>query len=95
MEAMAKEQERTNDSAMPYWDAVAMHEDAATKKTRWTRVGRAFVNRDGSYTVYLDALPTGGKMQLRPHRELRWPEPPPAQGAEPWSRAPQSREIAR
>ena len=34
-------------------------------KTFWMRVGSAFVNRDGSTNVYLDAYPTSGKLHLR------------------------------
>lgn len=33
--------------------------------TRWIRVGVAFINRDGSETVYLDAVPLSGKLQIR------------------------------
>ncbi len=36
-----------------------------TGKTYWMRVGAAFVNRDGSTNVYLDAYPTNGKLQIR------------------------------
>lgn len=35
-------------------------------KTFWIRVGSAFINRDGSTNVYLDAYPTSGKLQIRP-----------------------------
>jgi hypothetical protein len=35
------------------------------KKTFWTRVGVAFVNRDGSITIKLDALPLSGTLQVR------------------------------
>jgi hypothetical protein len=35
------------------------------KKTYWMRIGIAFVNRDGSTNVYLDAAPTNGKLQIR------------------------------
>ena len=35
-------------------------------KTFWIRVGNAFVNRDGSTNIYLNAYPTSGKLQLRP-----------------------------
>ena len=35
------------------------------EKTYWTKVGSAFVNRDGSTTVLLDALPLNGKLQIR------------------------------
>lgn len=31
----------------------------------WVRVGAAFVNRDGSLTVRLDAMPVNGKLQIR------------------------------
>lgn len=31
----------------------------------WIRIGRAFENRDGSTTVYLDALPVNGLLQIR------------------------------
>lgn len=34
-------------------------------KTFWLRVGSAFTNRDGSFNVYLDALPTNNKLQIR------------------------------
>ena len=35
-------------------------------KTYWMRVGSAFLNRDGSTNVYLNAYPTSGKLQIRP-----------------------------
>lgn len=38
-------------------------------KSRWTRVGSAFENRDGSITVLLDALPVNGKVILQVPRE--------------------------
>ena len=31
----------------------------------WVRVGAAFVNRDGSLNVRLDAMPVNGKLQIR------------------------------
>lgn len=34
-------------------------------KTFWMRVGNAFINRDGSTNVYLNAYPTSGKLQIR------------------------------
>lgn len=43
-------------------------EDPATgkKRTKWTRIGRAFQNRDGSTTLLLDAFPIGSaKLQIR------------------------------
>lgn len=42
---------------------VADHDDG---RSSWTRVGTAFENSDGSYTVRLSALPVGGgRMSLR------------------------------
>lgn len=35
------------------------------KLSIWTRIGAAFVNRDGSINVYLDALPVDGKLHIR------------------------------
>jgi hypothetical protein len=43
-------------------------EDPTTgrRRTRWTRIGRAFENRDGSTTLLLDAFPIGtSKIQVR------------------------------
>ena len=34
-------------------------------KTWWLRIGSAYINADGSTNVYLDALPTNGKLQIR------------------------------
>jgi hypothetical protein len=35
------------------------------EKTFWTRIGSAWVNRDGSINVQMDALPISGKIQIR------------------------------
>jgi len=35
------------------------------KATHWIRVGTAFPNRDQSFNLYLDVLPTNGKLQMR------------------------------
>jgi len=34
-------------------------------KSYWTRVGVGFVNRDGSITLRLDAIPINGQLQVR------------------------------
>ncbi len=40
--------------------------DETKTYTRWVRVGRAFVNRDGSMNLLLDAFPIGtNKLQVR------------------------------
>ena len=38
-------------------------------KSHWTRIGMAFVNKDGSLNVYLDALPLDGKLQIRDRKK--------------------------
>ena len=35
------------------------------KKDLWLRIGSAFINKDGSINVKLNALPMSGKLQLR------------------------------
>jgi hypothetical protein len=39
------------------------------KKTIWQRVGAAYVNRDGSLNLILDAIPLTGKCQVREDRD--------------------------
>lgn len=34
----------------------------------WVRIGVAFVNRDGSLTVRLDAVPVNGRLQIRDYQ---------------------------
>jgi len=43
----------------------------ASGKAFWKNIGRAFTNRDGSINVLLDALPMGGKLQIREPRAPR------------------------
>ncbi|HXN31039.1 MAG TPA: hypothetical protein VN894_04225 [Polyangiaceae bacterium] len=44
--------------------------DRGQGKSYWTRVGVGFVNRDGSITLRLDAIPINGTLQVR-----EWQEP--------------------
>lgn len=37
----------------------------------WSEVGRAYVNADDSITVYLEAVPVSGKLQIREPRLRR------------------------
>lgn len=39
--------------------------EKAGDKAYWLRIGWAHVNRDGSFNLHLDALPTNGKLQVR------------------------------
>lgn len=38
-------------------------------RENWTRIGVAFVNRDGSFKVRLDATPVNGELVIRRHEE--------------------------
>ena len=59
-------------------------------KSIWVRIGVGFVNKDGSWNLHLDAVPTNGKLQVRewePYdrdRERRSDAPaPPQDGTQP------------
>ncbi len=49
--------------------------DREGKKAIWLKVGIAFVNRDGSYNVVLDALPINGKLHIRDFMEREEEQP--------------------
>lgn len=40
-------------------DAICGTKSKDGQKTYWTKVGSAFPNKNGGYTLYLDYLPTG------------------------------------
>jgi hypothetical protein len=53
----------------------AINEKDGDRGTWWQKIGMAFTNRDGSTSIYLDALPLGtNKLQVREQRD----EPRPA-----------------
>lgn len=62
----------SNGRAKP-WGAF----NIVTRGTRnfWNRVGTAYRNHDGSYNIYLDALPRDGKIQIREATERDHKEP--------------------
>jgi hypothetical protein len=41
------------------------------KKSIWMKVGTAFVNKDGSINVLLDALPVDGRLHIREEKPKR------------------------
>ena len=47
------------------WAAYNIIDRGEGKPRIWSRVGSAFVNRDGSINIILDSLPLGGKIQIR------------------------------
>lgn len=59
------------------YDAMTVVEYGQEGKSRWTKIGAAFVNENGSIGVQLDALPVNGKIILqiplsKEEREQRW-----------------------
>jgi hypothetical protein len=58
--------EQTSKTMKVVWTVV----DRGQGKSYWTRVGVGFVNRDGSLTLRLDAIPLNGSLQVR-----EWQEP--------------------
>lgn len=44
------------------------------KKSLWTKIGSAFVNKDGSINAILEALPVDGRLHIRDPREQRTKE---------------------
>jgi hypothetical protein len=47
------------------WTVVERGQANGVTKSYWTRVGVGFVNRDGSLTLKLDAIPLSGSLQVR------------------------------
>jgi hypothetical protein len=72
-------EEQSNKTMKVVWTVV----DRGQGKSFWTRVGVGFVNRDGSLTLRLDAVPINGTLQVR-----EWQEPYDrrAEPAEPGAR---------
>jgi hypothetical protein len=57
--------------------------DETKTLTRWVRIGAAFVNRDGSMNLYLDAFPIGtNKLQVREDDRTAAPGPRRSGGLE-------------
>lgn len=52
-----------SDSKM-VWDAYQITEKEEGK-TYWNKIGVAFLNKDDSINIFLDAFPKDGKVQLR------------------------------
>ena len=43
--------------------------DGKDGKSRWVRIGAAFVNRDGSLNAFLNAFPIDGKIHIRDRKK--------------------------
>ncbi len=47
------------------WKAVYSVVERGKGRRSWVRIGTAFQNRDGSWTIRLDAVPLSGQLQVR------------------------------
>jgi hypothetical protein len=56
------------------WIAYNIIDKPGLRNRIWSRVGMAWLNRDGSINVVLDSLPLGGRIQLREDDRDRKPE---------------------
>lgn len=56
-------------------------------KSFWTRVGVAFENRDGSWSLIFAAYPVNGRVQMR--------DPSPREDGDDARRAPEARDTRR
>ena len=59
----------TNSKMMDVYTIIERQNTDHNNRNFWMKLGVCFTNRDGSYNVYLDALPTNGKLQIRPREE--------------------------
>lgn len=53
---------RTDSNRMYVYSII---EREGNNKPFWLRIGTCFPNRDGSFNVFLDALPRTGKLNIR------------------------------
>jgi hypothetical protein len=61
---MENEQQKTVGGGSKPWAAYNIIKREGGKNI-WSRVGSAFKNRDGSFNLFLDAFPVGGKLNIR------------------------------
>lgn len=52
-------------NVMHLWMVEDVAQRDGANKSYWTKVGVAFENRDGSYSLQLSALPVNGRLQMR------------------------------
>ena len=74
----------TNGPAGKRLAVYAINEKDGERGAWWQKIGTAFTNRDGSISIYLDALPLGtNKLQVREPRDEAKPgtSAAPANGA--------------
>lgn len=48
------------------WEVYTIVDKEGFEKSFWVKVGAMFPNRDGTFNIYLDALPINGRLHARP-----------------------------
>ena len=76
------------------WTIVERAQQGGPTKSYWTRVGVGFVNRDGSLTLRLDAIPLGGTLQVREWQDPLERRPDGPDSARPRLRPPSAGDSA-
>lgn len=51
-------------------DVYAISDRGENEKSTWSKIGVAFVNRDESLNVILDAIPLTGKIHIRDRKSI-------------------------
>jgi hypothetical protein len=64
----SSEKEAKMEASSKKMQAVYTVVPRAEGRDLWLRIGSAFPNRDGSLTVYLDAVPINGRLQIREYQ---------------------------
>ena len=64
------------------WGAWNIIERKGLEKAIWSRVGCAWKNQDGSFSIVLDSFPIGDKVHIREEREGDGQRPPYQQRGE-------------
>jgi len=57
-----KEKDMSN---LPTHAVYSIKDRGEDQKAYWLKIGSAWTNKDGSFNVVLDALPTDGKLHIR------------------------------
>lgn len=61
------EQETSNSKVLDVFNIL----EGKDGKSRWVKIGTAFINKDGSINAFLDVFPRDGKLQIRQRGRLK------------------------
>lgn len=61
----ARQEARHESTSKPFQTVYTIVERERDGQKFWLKIGAAFVNRDGSLHVKLDAMPTNGQLHIR------------------------------